>query len=284
MEPVQLANPENAFEGGVLDKKWMFNAVAHMNLWHAGEVKLPSTDWGSGKILVSNAGWVVDLTKLKVPAEYRKNFREFHIEAAGANKVRIYNGTLFGELPDDFSVNDSPIFTLSSLANNDKIYAAITWDRRVLANGDIASTITSRTVAKAATVPANNNLTATRYYELATVTLGAGNIPVIAQSRWGPIDDLPGTAFNNYWMPPDYGVTTEQTDYWDLLATGKGKDTSAVDLAPTYDSIQMNGTGFVRIKKNGNKLMIFLRKVTVNSIGQITYISDEDLVFDETVI
>ena len=284
MEPVQLANPDNAFEGGVLDKKWMFNAVAHMNLWHAGEVKLPSTDWGSGKILVSNAGWVVDLTKLKVPAEYRKNFREFHIEAAGANKVRIYNGTLFGELPDDFSVNDSPMFTLSSLANNDKIYAAITWDRRVLANGDIASTITSRTVAKAATVPANNNLTATRYYELATVTLGAGNIPVIAQSRWGPIDDLPGTAFGNYWMPPDYGVTTAQTDYYDLRVTGKGVDTSGTNLAPTYDSIQMNGTGFVRIKKNGNKLMIFLRKVTVNSIGQITYISDEDLVFDETVI
>ena len=284
MEPVQLANPENAFEGGVLDKKWMFNAVAHMNLWHAGEVKLPSTDWGSGKILVSNAGWVVDLTKLKVPAEYRKNFREFHIEAAGANKVRIYNGTLFGELPDDFSVNDSPIFTLSSLANNDKIYAAITWDRRVLANGDIASTITSRTVAKAATVPANNNLTATRHYELATVTLGAGNIPVIAQSRWGPIDDLPGTAFSNYWMPPDYGVTTAQTDYYDLRVTGKGVDTSGTNLAPTYDSIQMNGTGFVRIKKNGNKLMIFLRKVTVNSIGQITYIAQEELVFDETVI
>ena len=284
MEPVQLANPDNAFEGGVLDKKWMFNAVAHMNLWHAGEVKLPSTDWGSGKILVSNAGWVVDLTKLKVPAEYRKNFREFHIEAAGANKVRIYTGTLFGQLPTGFSVGDSPMFTLSSLANNDKIYAAITWDRRVLANGDIVSTITSRTVAKAATVPTNDPLTATRYYQLATVTLGAGNIPVIAQSRWGPIDDLPGTATENYWMPPDYGVTTEQTDYWDLLATGKGKDTSAVDLAPTYDSIQMNGTGFVRIKKNGNKLMIFLRKVTINSLGQITYISDEDLVFDETVI
>ena len=133
-------------------------------------------------------------------------------------------------------------------------------------------------------MPANNSLTATRHYQLATITLGAGNIPVIAQSRWGPIDDLPGTALGNYWMPPDYGVTTAQTDYYDLLLTSKGKDTSAVDLAPTYDSIQMNNTGFVRIKKNGNKLMIFLREVTVNSIGQITYISAEELVFDETVI
>ena len=284
MEPVQLANPDNAFEGGVLDNEWMFNVVGHLNLWHAGEVKLPSTEWGSGKIIVTNSGWMVDLTRLKIPDRYGKNFREFHIEAAGANKVRIYTGTLFGQLPTGFSVGDSPMFTLSSLANNDKIYAAITWDRRVLANGDIVSTITSRTIEADATLPTNDPLTATRYYQLATVTLGAGNIPVIAQSRWGPIDDLPGTAFENYWMPPDYGVTTEQTDYWDLLATGKGKDTSAVDLAPTYDSIQMNGTGFVRIKKNGNKLMIFLRKVTINSLGQITYISDEDLVFDETVI
>lgn len=284
MEPVQLANPENAFEGGVLDKKWMFNVVGHLNLWHAGEVKLPSTDWGSGRILVSNTGWVVDLTKLTVPAEYRKNFREFHIEAAGASKVRIYTGTLFGKLPTGFSVGDSPMFTLSGLANNDKIYAKVTWNRTVSNTGDIVSTITTRTIEAAATVPANNNLTATRHYQLATVTLGAGNIPVIAQSRWGPIDDLPGTAFSNYWMPPDYGVTTAQTDYYDLLVTGKGVDTSATNLAPTYDSIQMNGTGFVRIKKNGNKLMIFLRKVTVNSIGQITYIAAEELVFNETVI
>jgi hypothetical protein len=284
MEPVQLANAENAFEGGVLDKKWMFNVVGHLNLWHAGEVKLPSSEWGSGKILVSNTGWVVDLTRLKVPASSQvQSQREFQIVAFGANTVKIYNGTLFGELPDDFAVNNSPMFTLT-VANNDKIYAAITWDRRVKANGDIVSTITSRTIEAAATVPTNDELTATRYYELATITLGTGNIPIVAQSRWGPIDDLPGTAAYNYWMPPDYGVTTAQTDYWDLIATGKGKDTSAVNLAPTYDSIQTNGTGFVRIKKDGNKLMIFLREVTVNSIGQITYISAEELVFDETVI
>ena len=284
MEPVKLANPENAFEGGVLDKKWMFNVVGHLNLWHAGEVKLPSTEWGSGRILVSNTGWVVDLTRLKVPASSQvQSQREFQIVSAGASTVKIYNGTLFGELPDDFEVNNSPMFTLT-VANNDKIYAAITWDRRVLANGDIVSTITSRTIEAAATVPTNNTLTATRYYELATVTLGAGNIPIVAQSRWGPIDDLPGTAVSNYWMPPDYGVTTAQTDYYDLLLTSKGKDTSAVDLAPTYDSIQMNDTGFVRIKKDGNKLMIFLRKVTINSVGQITYIAPEKLVFDETVI
>jgi hypothetical protein len=284
MEPVKLANAENAFEGGVLDKKWMFNVVGHLNLWHAGEVKLPSTEWGSGKILVSNTGWVVDLTRLKVPASSQvQSQREFQIVAAGASTVKIYNGTLFGELPDDFEVNNSPMFTLT-VANNDKIYAAITWDRRVLANGDIVSTITSRTIEAAATVPANNTLTATRHYQLATVTLGAGNIPVIAQSRWGPIDDLPGTAVSNYWMPPDYGVTTAQTDYYDLRVTGKGVDNVGTNLAPTYDSIQMNNTGFVRIKKNGNKLMIFLREVTINSIGQITYIGAEELVFDETVI
>ena len=282
MEPVQLANPDNAFEGGVLDKKWMFNAVAHMNLWHAGEVKLPSTDWGSGKIMVSNTGWVIDLTRLKVPAEYRKNFREFHIEAAGANKVRIYTGTLFGQLPTGFSVGDSPMFTLSSLANNDKIYAAITWDRRVLANGNIVGTITSRTIAKAATVPSNNELTATRYYQLATVTLGAGNIPVIAQSRWGPIDDLPGTARYNYYTS---GGTTAQADYWDLTVTGKGKQSDGItDIAPSYDSIQLTAGAFMRAEKSGTNLLLFARDGTLNSQGGFTYASVETKVFDEPVV
>ena len=284
MEPVKLANPENAFEGGVLDKKWMFNAVAHMNLWHAGEVKLPSTDWGSGKILVSNAGWVVDLTRLKVPAEYRKNFREFHIEAAGANKVRIYNGTLFGQLPDDFSVNDSPMFTLPSLSNNDKIFAKVTWNRTVGAYGTFVSSITTRTIEAAATVPDNDQQTATRHYELATVTLGAGNIPVIAQTRWGPIGDLPGTARYNYIM--NSSSTSAQTDYWDLTATGKGKQAGgATDIAPTYDSFQMTGyCGFARYITSGTNLKIFLRPTTVNSIGQVTYIAEETLIFDKPVV
>ena len=282
MEPVQLANPENAFEGGVLDKKWMFNAVAHMNLWHAGEVKLPSTDWGSGKILVSNTGWVVDLTKLKVPAEYRQNFREFHIAAAGANKVRIYTGTLFGSLPTGFSVGDSPMFTLSSLANNDKIYAKVTWNRTLSNTGDIVSTITTRTIEKAATVPANDNLTATRHYELATVTLGAGDIPVIAQSRWGPIDDLPATAYGSYITS---GGTTAQADYWDLTVTGKGKQADGTtDIAPSYDSIQLTGAAFMRAEKSGTNLLLFARDGTLNSQGGITYASEETKVFDEPVV
>ena len=282
MEPVQLANPENAFDGGVLDKKWMFNVVGHLNLWHAGEVKLPSTEWGSGRILVSNSGWMVDLTRLKIPDRYGKNYREFHIEAAGANKVRIYNGTLFGELPDDFSVNDSPMFTLSSLANNDKIYAKVTWNRTLNITGDIASTITTRTIEKAATVPENDPQAGTRHYLLATVTLGTGNIPVIAQSRWGPIDDLPGTARYNYYMG-SYG-TSALTDYWDLLATGKGKDTTGTDLAPTYDSIQLTVSAFSRFAVSGTNLLIFARNGTINSQGGITYASAESKVFDHPVI
>ena len=284
MEPVQLANPENAFDGGVLDKKWMFNAVAHMNLWHAGEVKLPSTEWGSGKILVSNSGWMVDLTRLKIPDRYGKNYREFHIEAAGANKVRIYTGTLFGSLPTGFSVGDSPMFTLSSLANNDKIYAKVTWNRTLSNTGDIVSTITTRTIEKAATVPANDPAVGTRHYLLATVTLGAGNIPVIAQSRWGPIDDLPGTARYNYYM--NSVSTTAQTDYWDLTLTGKGKQADGVtDLAPTYDSVQVAGYGgWARFITSGTNLKIFVRATTFNSVGQVTYISDEALAFDKPVV
>jgi hypothetical protein len=282
MEPVKLANPENAFEGGVLDKKWMFNVVGHLNLWHAGEVKLPSTEWGSGKILVSNTGWVVDLTRLKVPASSQvQSQRQFHIVAAGESTVKIYNGTLFGQLPTGFSVNNSPIKTLT-VANGDKIYAAITWDRRVLANGNIVGTITSRTIAKAATVPSNNELTATRYYQLATVTLGAGNIPVIAQSRWGPIDDLPGTARYNYYTS---GGTTAQADYWDLTVTGKGKQADGfTDIAPSYDSIQLTAGAFMRAEISGTNLLLFARDGTLNSQGAFTYASAETKVFDKPVV
>jgi len=219
----------------------------------------------------------------KNDGRFKREFREFHIEPSGASTVAIYNGTLFGSLPTGFSANDDPIATLA-VADGDKIYAKVTWNRTLSNTGDIVSTITTRTIEAAAAVPANNNLTATRHYELATVAVTDAGTVSVSQTRWGPIDDLPGTAFDNYIMPPDYGVTAEQADYWDLIATGKGKDTSAVDLAPTYDSIQTNGTGFVRIKKDGNNLMIFLREVTINSVGQITYIGAEELVFDETVI
>jgi hypothetical protein len=207
--------------------------------------------------------------------------REFQIVAFGANTVKIYNGTLFGQLPTGFSVNNSPMFTLT-VANGDKIYAAITWDRRVLANGDIVSTITSRTIAKAATVPSNNERTATRYYLLATVTLGAGNIPVIAQSRWGPIDDLPGTARYNYYTS---GGTTAQADYWDLTVTGKGKQSDGItDIAPDYDSIQLTAGAFMRAETSGTNLLLFARDGTLNSQGQFTYASEETKVFDKPVI
>jgi hypothetical protein len=251
--------PADAPEQGLF-----YTALATISI-AAGRVTVAQTRWGPLEYL---------------PGEHR----EFHIVPSSAYYVAIYNGTLFGSMPAGFSVNDSPIFTLS-VANNDKIYAKVTWDRRVLANGDIVSTISGRTIAAAAAVPADNNLTATRHYQLATVTLGAGNIPVVSQSRWGPIDDLPGTAYNNYIMPPTPGgQTTAQIDYWDLLATGKGKDTAAVDIAPTYDSVQTYTSGLSRFVKTGDNLKIFVREITVNSIGQITYISDEALVFDQNVV
>jgi hypothetical protein len=282
MEPVKLANPENAFEGGVLDKKWMFNVVGHLNLWHAGEVKLPSTEWGSGRILVSNTGWVVDLTRLKVPASSQvQSQRQFHIVAAGASTVKIYNGTLFGQLPTGFSVNNSPIKTLT-VANGDKIYAKVTWNRTLNITGDIVSTITTRTIEAAATVPANDPAVGTRHYELATVAVTDAGTVSVSQTRWGPIDDLPGTARYNYHTSAG---TTAQTDYWDLLATGKGKQAGgATDIAPTYDSIQLTGGAFMRAELSGTNLLLFARDGTLNSQGAFTYASAETKVFDKPVV
>jgi hypothetical protein len=243
--------------------------------WHLASVTM-ATDGADNVPVIT-----VDQHRWGPIEELQRYFREFHIQPSGAYRAVVYNGTLFGQLPTGFSVDNNPFFELTGLASGDKIYAAITWDRRVLANGNIVGTITSRTIAKAAAVPSNNELTATRYYLLATVTLGAGNIPVIAQSRWGPIDDLPGTASNPYLMPPSPGTqTTAQTDYWNLTETGKGKDTGAANLAPTYDSVQLNKTGFVRFVTDDGDLKAFVRPATINSIGQITLAGPEDLAVD----
>jgi hypothetical protein len=209
--------------------------------------------------------------------------REFHIEPSSTYTVKIFNGTLFGSLPTGFSVNDSPFKTLT-VANNDKIYAKVTWNRTLPIYGDIVSSITTRTIEAAAAVPADDPQTATRHYQLATVTVDGGGVVTVSQTRWGPIDDLPGTARYNYSM--NSASTTAQTDYWDLLATGKGKQAGGVtDLAPSYDSVQVAGYGgWARFIQDGTNLKIFARGTTMNSVGQITYIGPEYLAFNRPVV
>jgi hypothetical protein len=179
MEPVQLANAENAFEGGVLDKKWMFNVVGHLNLWHAGEVKLPSTEWGSGKILVSNSGWMVDLTRLKVPASSQLQLlREFDISVQSNpdSTVRVMRGTWMGRgLTCANNPGTRGAYTVLTVADGDKIYVEFnthTYDITVLAG---------------ATMPSNNEHIGLYYRELATVTIASGIIS-INQYLWGPLE------------------------------------------------------------------------------------------------
>jgi hypothetical protein len=194
--------------------------------------------------------------------------------------LRVFNGTLFGRLPTGFSANDDPVFEItarvdsSPLQSGDKVYAKVTWNRTVSAFGDIASTITTRTVEAAATVPTNDYLTATRHYLLATITLPASNVPVVSQSRWGPIDDLPGTASDNYTLR--YGATgTADTAYYDLLYTSKGHKSDGSDIAPSYNSIQTYQSGLCRVYNDAGTMKIFIAPITVNSIGQITWIGPE---------
>jgi hypothetical protein len=218
----------------------------------------------------------------KNDGRFKREFREFHIEPAGAFTVAIYNGTLFGQLPTGFSVNDSPIATMA-VANGDKIYAKVTWNRTLNITGDIVSTITTRTVEAAAAVPTNDPAVGTRHYELATVAVTDAGTVSVSQTRWGPIDDLPGTALYNYYMGSS--GTSAQADYWDLLATGKGKQANGVtDIAPTYDSIQLTSSAFSRFVISGTNLLIFARNGTLNSQGQFTYASAETKVFDKPVI
>jgi len=230
--------------------------------------------------LAGGAGFKISV---KNNGRFLREFREFHIEPLSPFTVAIYNGTLFGSLPTGFSVNDDPIKTLA-VANGDKIYAKVTWDRTVGAFGTFGSTITTRTIEAAAAVPTNAYLTATRHYELATVAVTDAGTVSVSQSRWGPIGDLPGTAISNYYM--NSSSTSLQTDYWDLLATGKGKQAGGVtNLAPTYDSVQVAGYGgWARFITSGTNLKIMARATTYNSLGQVTYIGQEYTVFDKPVI
>ena len=217
-----------------------------------------------------------------------RDWREFHIEAAGSKKLRVSNGTLFGQLPTGFSANDNPVFEItarydgSPLQSGDKIYARVVWNRTLSNTGDIVSTITARTIQAWSSVPADDPQAGVRRYELATITLPASNIPIVSQTRWGPIDDLPGTARYNYYTSTG---TTAQTDYWDLRATGKGKQAGgATDIAPTYDSIQLTAGAFMRAELSGTNLLLFARTGTLNSQGAFTYASAETKVFDKPVV
>ena len=219
----------------------------------------------------------------KNDGRFKREFREFHIEPLSPFTVAIYNGTLFGSLPTGFSVGDNPIATLA-VANGNKIYAKVTWNRTVGATGTFGSTITTRTIEAAAAVPTDDYLTATRHFELASVTVTDAGTVGVNQTRWGPIGDLPGTASNNYFIGYPATSTAIYTDYYDLLYSNKGNNTAGGDIAPTYDSVQTYNTGLTRVLKDGNNLKIFIRPVTINSVGQITYIGPEVLQFDETVI
>ena len=233
-------------------------------------------------VTVNSIGQVTYVGPETLGVDFSPDRREFHIKPAGSYNVEIHNGTLFGSMPTGFSVNDSPIKTLS-VANGDKIYAKVTWNRTLSFTGDIVSTITTRTIEAAAAVPANDPQAGTRHYQLATVTVDGGGVVSVSQTRWGPIDDLPGTAAYNYHFTG--GGTTALANYWDLLLTGKGKQADGTtNIAPSYDSIQINNGAFMRVAQSGTNLLIFARDGTLNSQGQFTYASAETKVFDKPVV
>jgi hypothetical protein len=276
------SKPEPAKNG------WINRSIERFKAWAYSRQPIPNQQ--DFDVTEGVDGVRFSIKKKLLPPEPKREHREFHIEAAGSKKLRVFNGTLFGRLPTGFSANDDPVFEItarydgSPLQSGDKIYARVTWDRTLNITGNIASTITTRTIQASSSVPADDPQAGVRRYELATITLPASNVPIVSQTRWGPIDDLPGTALYNYYM--NSSSTSPQTDYWDLLATGKGKQAGGVtDLAPTYDSVQVAGYGgWARFITSGTNLKIMARGTTMNSVGQITYIGPEYTVFDKPVV
>ena len=266
------SKPEPAKNG------WINRSIERFKAWAYSRQPIPNQQ--DFDVTEGVDGVRFSIKKKLLPPEPKREHRQFHIEAAGSKKLRVFNGTLFGQLPTGFSANDDPVFEItarvdsSPLQSGDKVYAKVTWNRTVSAFGNIASTITTRTVEAAATVPTNDYLTATRHYLLATITLPDSNVPVVSQSRWGPIDDLPGTASDNYTLR--YGATgTADTAYYDLLYTSKGHKSDGSDIAPSYNSIQTYQSGLCRVYNDAGTMKIFIAPITVNSIGQITWIGPE---------
>jgi len=276
------SKPEPAKNG------WINRSIERFKAWAYSRQPIPNQQ--DFDVTEGVDGVRFSIKKKLLPPEPKREHREFHIEAAGSKKLRVFNGTLFGRLPTGFSANDDPVFEItaradgSPLQSGDKVYAKITWNRTVPYLGDTVNSITTRTIEAAAAVPADDLQTVTRHYQLATITLPASNVPIVSQTRWGPIDDLPGTGRWNYTM--NSASTSAQTDYWDLIYTNKGKQAGGVtDLAPSYESIQMAGTcGWTRFVQDGTNLKIFLRGCVINSIGQITYMGPESVLFNKPVV
>ena len=272
MEPVQLANPDNAFEGGVLDKKWMFNAVAHMNLWHAGEVKLPSTDWGSGKIMVSNTGWVIDLTRLKVPAASQiQTLREFDISVLdnAALTVRVMDGTWMGiRKSGATNAGTRGAYHTLTVANGHKIYLKLDTNTSTL------------TLLSNATAHQDSPELGLYYTDLATVTVASGIIS-LNQTRWGPLEYL--KRYNDTFALDSSSSSSIHTDYW---ADYKPYDSAGV-LRTGYNSVAWTGdryyqsvTGSITIDGTSLNIVetkVFSREVTIDSNGGTSDISAEFL-------
>ncbi len=207
--------------------------------------------------------------------------REFDIRAVGDGSadIEVLDGTIMGKSPETPApeAGTEKAFYRLTVADGDKV-----WIKLTRAGNNYASSA----VENGAAVPADDLATQVTYYEIGSVTVDtvAGFSTVTAvNSRWGPLDVIPGSATSNYIMTTGADGTA-QVDYWDLLESGRGKDTTGTALTPTYDSVQTLTMGLSRFVIDGDHLKIFVRPLTINSAGQITFIGTEELVFDQAVI
>lgn len=194
--------------------------------------------------------------------------RGFEVYKSGATTVQIWPDTILGQYAG--AMNSFTPVELTP-TNGDTVYVHLTLDG--------TGTITNSEFASAASMPANDYEAGKYYWNLAIVY----SIDNIVQTRWGPIEVFPPSAVSNYYMTTGANDTA-QVDYWDLLSAVRGQQQDSSDIMPTYDSIQTLSMGLARFYKVGDALKIFVRPITINSIGQITYIGPEQKVFDEAVV
>ena len=166
---------DNAFKNGFLNKKYGENIVDHCNLWHHVEIKLPTSDNGSAKVLVSEDKAIFDFTKTKFSTA--ANDPVFPLKAVNAststtNKIRIYLGFVGGFIADAgmTSPSDSPPYlkTVTATPGSYVFYAHLT----VGYNSSVGIwSVSASTIAVGASVPSSDSTNA--YVLLANFTVGA---------------------------------------------------------------------------------------------------------------
>lgn len=130
------------------------------------------------------------------------SYEPFELVAAdegGSNKVRVVSGEIAGDVPSGFSPGDDPPYILD-VSDGDIVWAIVTYD---VSSGEGSFPVTSRTLDKGSSLPADDPTAGTFYYRIGSVAIVSG--------KTKPVNDRTGAILTNcfrlwYEYPKNFGV------------------------------------------------------------------------------